>query len=433
MAFGGKRCFASSGGSYMTPGAFTDARTDMVISQEEIFGPVIPIEVFESIDEAITKANATKYGLWANVWTESLRDAMRFSREIRAGTVAINNVFGGDITTPLGGMKESGIGKDRAFGCSRQVHGREACSHQLLMNDPPVEDRRNDFSGECSAHGAALKAHVRNVGVVRASGLVPRTLAEIGRLGMESEVAAILRLSPREMREHLVSVLTATERFDRQIVEAVTGNHREILADSQWPSYAYLNAAIPLQGSVAIPSPWLLAYAFLRIGLVTGSRFLLVGMGSGYSALSATKIVGPNQQVDVLEIDPEIARASAEKVEVLGGSVRVVEGDARSKTSAGLNEYDAIWNTLAFPEVPNLWEEHLAEGGLFGTFLPSAAEGGEHVIHVTVQRTQGQLVECFEMSGLINSYLHGPEKSPANQYRDIRSSERYLDELSRSS
>jgi acyl-CoA reductase-like NAD-dependent aldehyde dehydrogenase len=112
---GGHACLTESGGFYYEPTVFSDVTTEMRISQEEIFGPVAPVQLYDSIEEAIQVANATQYGLWANVFTSNLAIAHRLARELKAGTVAINNVFGGDITTPLGGFKESGIGRDRSI------------------------------------------------------------------------------------------------------------------------------------------------------------------------------------------------------------------------------------------------------------------------------------------------------------------------------
>ncbi|QXI25617.1 aldehyde dehydrogenase [Pseudomonas vanderleydeniana] len=77
---------------------------------EEIFGPVLSVTTFETLDEAIEIANDTVYGLAASAYTGSLRNALRLSREIRAGVVTINCFGEGDASTPFGGYKESGFG-----------------------------------------------------------------------------------------------------------------------------------------------------------------------------------------------------------------------------------------------------------------------------------------------------------------------------------
>ncbi|MBW9116054.1 aldehyde dehydrogenase [Rhizobium cauense] len=78
--------------------------------QEEIFGPILSVTTFETLPEAVALANDTNYGLTASVYTGSLRNAIRLSRDIRAGLVTVNCFGEGDATTPFGGYKESGFG-----------------------------------------------------------------------------------------------------------------------------------------------------------------------------------------------------------------------------------------------------------------------------------------------------------------------------------
>jgi len=78
--------------------------------QEEIFGPVLAVTTFDTIDEAIALANDTNYGLTASVYTSNLRHAVKLSRAIRAGVVTVNCFGEGNATTPFGGYKESGFG-----------------------------------------------------------------------------------------------------------------------------------------------------------------------------------------------------------------------------------------------------------------------------------------------------------------------------------
>ena len=78
--------------------------------QEEIFGPVLSVTTFTKIDEAVALANNSVYGLAASVFTDNLRNAIKLSREIRAGIVTVNCFGEGDASTPFGGYKESGFG-----------------------------------------------------------------------------------------------------------------------------------------------------------------------------------------------------------------------------------------------------------------------------------------------------------------------------------
>ena len=85
----------------------------MRVAQEEIFGPVLSTLTFSTFEEAISIANDSQYGLAAGVWTKDINKAIKASREIRAGTVYINNYEEGmDSTIPLGGYKQSGIGRE---------------------------------------------------------------------------------------------------------------------------------------------------------------------------------------------------------------------------------------------------------------------------------------------------------------------------------
>ena len=91
-------------------GRSTASTPDSRLFQEEVFGPVLAVTTFETVAQAVALANDTPYGLAASVYTGSLRNAIRLSREIRAGVVTVNCFGEGDVTTPFGGYKESGFG-----------------------------------------------------------------------------------------------------------------------------------------------------------------------------------------------------------------------------------------------------------------------------------------------------------------------------------
>nr|KYP49322.1 Aldehyde dehydrogenase family 2 member C4 [Cajanus cajan] len=107
---GGKR--VGNKGYYIEPTIFSNVKEDMLIAQDEIFGPVMALMKFKTIEEAITNANNTRYGLAAGIMTKSLDTANTMSRSIRAGIIWINCyfIFGNDI--PYGGYKMSGFGRD---------------------------------------------------------------------------------------------------------------------------------------------------------------------------------------------------------------------------------------------------------------------------------------------------------------------------------
>lgn len=97
-------------GVFVQPTIVDGVARDSKLFIEEIFGPVLSVTTFQTIDEAIELANDTVYGLAASAYTGSLRNALRLSREIRAGVVTVNCFGEGDASTPFGGYKESGFG-----------------------------------------------------------------------------------------------------------------------------------------------------------------------------------------------------------------------------------------------------------------------------------------------------------------------------------
>lgn len=100
------------GECFVEPTIFVDAESDMQIAQEEIFGPVATVIPFEDEEEAIDLANDVNFGLAAGVWTEDMRQADRLIKEIRAGTIWINNYRVVAENVPFGGFKDSGLGRE---------------------------------------------------------------------------------------------------------------------------------------------------------------------------------------------------------------------------------------------------------------------------------------------------------------------------------
>src|ERR1700722_11952109 len=107
---GGQR-FGSKG-FFVEPTIFDNVKDDMAIAKDEIFGPVVSVLPFTSFDEMIGRANNTNYGLAAAVWTKNIDKAHRYAREIKAGTVWVNCYHVVDTTTPFGGFKMSGQGRE---------------------------------------------------------------------------------------------------------------------------------------------------------------------------------------------------------------------------------------------------------------------------------------------------------------------------------
>jgi len=99
-------------GFFLEPTIFDEVTEDMEITREEIFGPVLAVRGFATLDEAIALANATRYGLAASIWTNDMYQAYECARKIRAGTVWLNTYGNFFSEVPFGGYKQSGLGRE---------------------------------------------------------------------------------------------------------------------------------------------------------------------------------------------------------------------------------------------------------------------------------------------------------------------------------
>jgi aldehyde dehydrogenase (NAD+) len=110
LVTGGHR--AGDKGFFVEPTIFDNVQDSMAIARDEIFGPVVSILPFKKVDEVIQRANDTFYGLAAAIWTKDLDKAHLFARRVKAGTVWVNCYHVVDTTTPFGGFKMSGQGRE---------------------------------------------------------------------------------------------------------------------------------------------------------------------------------------------------------------------------------------------------------------------------------------------------------------------------------
>ena len=99
-------------GQFVEPTIFTNVDNKMRIAQEEVFGPVLSVIPFKDVDDAIRIGNDVMYGLAAGVWTKSLDRAMKVSDKLLAGNVWVNNYRATSFTSPFGGFKRSGVGRE---------------------------------------------------------------------------------------------------------------------------------------------------------------------------------------------------------------------------------------------------------------------------------------------------------------------------------
>jgi aldehyde dehydrogenase (NAD+) len=110
--YGGNALPNIGAGQFVEPTIFTNVTNDMRIAQEEVFGPVLSVIKFKDEDEAIRIGNDVIFGLAGAVWTQNLKRAMKMTEKLKAGTVWVNNYRATSFTSPFGGFKQSGIGRE---------------------------------------------------------------------------------------------------------------------------------------------------------------------------------------------------------------------------------------------------------------------------------------------------------------------------------
>jgi aldehyde dehydrogenase (NAD+) len=115
LRLGGGRPEGLNRGYFVAPTVFDGVDPQSAVAQEEIFGPVAAVLSFETADEALRLANSLNYGLVGGVYSRDIGRALAFARDIEAGSVWINGWFIGGVQAPTGGIKDSGIGRERGL------------------------------------------------------------------------------------------------------------------------------------------------------------------------------------------------------------------------------------------------------------------------------------------------------------------------------
>jgi aldehyde dehydrogenase (NAD+) len=117
VATGGEavRVAGCEGGYFYAPTILDEVASSDVVVQEEIFGPVLTVQVVDTAEAAIVAANGTPFGLCAGIYTRDITRALRFARDVEAGQVFINQYFAGGVPTPFGGTKLSGFGREKGL------------------------------------------------------------------------------------------------------------------------------------------------------------------------------------------------------------------------------------------------------------------------------------------------------------------------------
>jgi len=133
---GGQR--VESSGYFIQPTIFTEVQDEMKIAREEIFGPVMSILRFRTLDEAIKRANKTCYGLAAGIFSQDIGTALKFANQVKAGTVWVNTYNSFDTAQPFGGFKSSGIGRE--LGEYALMMYTEVKTIMIKLPDTPVKN-----------------------------------------------------------------------------------------------------------------------------------------------------------------------------------------------------------------------------------------------------------------------------------------------------
>ena len=135
LLIGGERATSAelAQGAYVMPTVFSDCHDDMRIVQDEIFGPVMSILTYDSIEEVIQRANQTPYGLAAGVVTQDISQAHRIIHQLEAGICWVNTWGESPAEMPVGGYKQSGVGREN--GLSTLQHYTRIKSIQVELGD----------------------------------------------------------------------------------------------------------------------------------------------------------------------------------------------------------------------------------------------------------------------------------------------------------
>ncbi|TFY66554.1 hypothetical protein EVG20_g4530 [Dentipellis fragilis] len=125
-------------GSFYPPTVIADVSTDDQIWKEEIFGPVVVVKQFTDEAEGVELANDSRYGLGAGIWTQDLSRAHRIAERLESGLVWVNTHHRNDPSSPWGGMKESGIGRENGL----EALNAYSQSKSVIINTASAEDSR---------------------------------------------------------------------------------------------------------------------------------------------------------------------------------------------------------------------------------------------------------------------------------------------------
>ncbi|KAI9457959.1 aldehyde dehydrogenase [Lactarius psammicola] len=128
--------FNFSRGSFYPPTVITDVSLEDALWKEEVFGPVVVLRKFETESEGVELANDSRYGLGAGIWTQNVSRAHQVAAQLQSGLVWVNTHHRNDPSSPWGGMKESGIGRENGI----EAFEAYSQSKSTIVNTAPVEE-----------------------------------------------------------------------------------------------------------------------------------------------------------------------------------------------------------------------------------------------------------------------------------------------------
>lgn len=175
---GGQRA-ANLAGLFYEPTVLTNVDHDMAIMRDETFGPVLPVMIFKTEDEAIELANDSVYGLTASVWTTDISKGRRIAERIEAGTVMVNEVVytHGIAQTPWGGVKDSGYGRTHGrMGLLELVHPQHIHVNRFSFLPDLWWFRYSPRAGKLFA---GLANHFTSGSLVKTSLLLPQIIRRL--------------------------------------------------------------------------------------------------------------------------------------------------------------------------------------------------------------------------------------------------------------
>lgn len=152
----GKQVHIDNAGRFIEPTVFHSLDNKTRIAQEEIFGPAQSVIPVKDAEQALSVANDTIYGLASAIFTSDVNKAFKFAKGLRAGSVWVNTYDGGDVTTPFGGYKQSGIGRDKSLHASTSSPRSRPPGSSSADPSQPAQQHRATGRSPCLLYTASM-------------------------------------------------------------------------------------------------------------------------------------------------------------------------------------------------------------------------------------------------------------------------------------